>query len=134
MRRLARIALLAVSIGLWLSTGIVFAHHMGQGNGSAPEVVDDYAHGANAQSVQAETGTDTDPAGTGEMNAMQNNNAAADAGGGDGGSASGGGDGVGGDGGVGGGDGGVGGGNGGAGAGSGAGGGGGGDAGGNGRD
>ena len=133
--------LLTAAIGLYLTPVVVLAHHMGQGNGSAPEVVDNYAHGANALSVQA--GIDTEPAGSGSENAMQEANAATDAGGGDGGSASGGDNGgsdsAGGDSGAGGGDGSDGAGDGGAGggdgsdSGNGAGGGGGSDAGGNGR-
>ena len=36
-----------------LLASLAFAHHMGRGYGSAPEVVDDYAHGASAVQTRA---------------------------------------------------------------------------------
>ena len=41
-------ALIAVLFGAWCVPSATFAHHLGQGMGSAPDLVDNYAHGANA--------------------------------------------------------------------------------------
>jgi hypothetical protein len=49
MKKQTIITLTIFTIGLWLPITCL-AHHMGQGYGSAPDVVDDYAHGVNAQS------------------------------------------------------------------------------------
>lgn len=53
MKILTWVYLAIFAISLWLLPATGFAHHMGSGN--APDVVDDYAHGANAQ-AENETG------------------------------------------------------------------------------
>ncbi len=50
MKRQTWITLAIFAISLWLLPVACFAHHLGQGAGSAPEEVDDRAHGESAQS------------------------------------------------------------------------------------
>lgn len=57
--RMAMVLLAAVVLTALLPS-VAVAHHMGRGLGSAPDVVDNYAHGANAASGDA-TGSDWDP-------------------------------------------------------------------------
>jgi hypothetical protein len=53
MKRQTWLTLMLVAFGLWSMPIDCFAHHLGQGDGSAPDVVDDYAHGASAQDDDA---------------------------------------------------------------------------------
>jgi len=52
---------------LYLIPLTVSAHHLGRGAGSAPDTVDDYAHGANA----VQTGMTENAADNGNVNSMQ---------------------------------------------------------------
>jgi len=69
MKMMIRIILGSFVLCLFLIPVDVFAHHLSQGYGSAPDVVDDYAHGANAQ-ADNQGGYNTGTVDEGSTNAM----------------------------------------------------------------
>ena len=61
MRMRLLVLLVAVAVLVLVLPGTALAHHMGRGYGSAPDIVDNYAHGANAASGDAVGSPMSDP-------------------------------------------------------------------------